>query len=336
MSQFHLLLETNADCPGGILLTGLIKQCYQNLAFYHDYIKSDNIVKMPMDEPTLFVETLVNLYQDVVNSTQSPYITFLSSNYRPLNSEMDLLPKIATLMELASQHNVIQNLKMENNNLTVAEHKIDLVYQKSDSFIDTDDQVHYCLYQNSPTEIADYLKLLKERKFLAVNSFPSILVAENKRVLALLQLPEFQAYFTEQQKLAIKELCPKTFSLTSHQSINQEIVNEVIKHKDDYVLKRVIDTQGRGVTMGREASQEKWHTLITHAIDRPFVIQEFIAQKPPLVYSADITPRLLRMNQTLSLFLLQGKASGLVMRSAPELITNINQTGLFQNVYVTK
>lgn len=143
---------------------------------------------------------------------------------------------------------------------------VDLVCQKFDAFIDDDMQAKPCIYEKSPEELAAYFSGIKNNKTVTVNSFPSSLVAGNKRLLAYLHLDNFKKYFSVEENNAIDKLIPKTSTFVD--GINQpskEQINDFIANKNNFAIKKVIATRGRGVVIGKQCSPELWQTYLSEA-----------------------------------------------------------------------
>lgn len=326
------LLETNCDCPGAIMFTPIVKNIYRNLDVY-DSINAYELYTQPIDKTSFFVESLIDVYRQTRGSS-NPDIAFLSSRYKPITSDMNLLEKIGLDLGLNCKHLAVQDLQVINNSTCFNKHQLDLCYQKFDAFIDSDDQAKPCIYDQSPAEVSAYWQGLLNKQMLTFNSFPSSLVAENKRILALLLKQEFQSCFTREEKDAIDKLCPETFSLSSHSSESKNRLEKIISHKDNYVIKRVIDTRGRGVWLGRELTDETWQKLVNSIVDKPYIVQEFIPHKPVSVYSAAEQPVKTAMFSNLALFMINGKSAGMLSRSSSELITNVGRSGCIRPVYI--
>ncbi|MDU0074646.1 MULTISPECIES: glutathionylspermidine synthase family protein [Bacillus] len=325
------LMETNCDCPGAILWVSYIKQIYETLDIFKEISNKYEINAQATDDPQLFIRSLIDVYKEVNGKKQDPNIGFLSSEYHPVLTDLDLLEKLATTMGLSAKHISIQKLQSVDNLPGWGNKPLQMAFHKFDAFIDENDQFKYCLYEGSVSEIEKYWNGLKNNQFIYVNSFPSALVAENKRILYLLKDKHIQSFFSKEQKDAIDMLIPETFSLTSQKP---EQIKEVINNKDQYVLKRVIDTRGRGVILGKFCPNDLWNRHVSHAIDKPFIMQKYIDQSKKTIIKPNGDPIPISVYQSLALYLVKGKASGLLCRSSIDPITNVGKRGAVQPAYV--
>lgn len=326
------IMETNCDCPGAILFVPKIKRIFRELKLLEPDIY-ENEIEQKMDTESFFIKSLVSVYNQYRDS-KLPNIAFLSSKYKPITSDMDLFENIGNNMGLKCTHEKVQNLQIKNDTLCTKNFIIDVTYQKFDAFIDEDGQAKPCIFDQSPCEVEAYWKSIQNKRVLTFNSFPSTLVGENKRILALLKMSRFQKYFTQSEKEAISELCPNTYSLVGLTEKDPLITN-IIENKDKYVLKRTIDTRGRGVFVGRQLNHEEWQQLIKLSLNSAYVVQEYIEHPKNAVQSPD-NEDVVEMYSNLAVFIIRGEPCGLLSRSSRNIVTNVGQNGCFRPVYILK
>ena len=330
------LMETNCDCPGAILWTPLIKYAYEELEYYREFVAPLGPIPQPIDDPYHFVNSLVRVYQKTKNTDALPNIAFLSSEYRPILTDMDLFERTALEMGCNAQHLAVQKLTGGAQGAWFGKHRADIIYQKFDAFIDDHGQFKSCIYEHLPDEVSAFWCGLEEGTFLYFNSFPSIAVAENKRLLALLKEPELRLGFTPEQITAIDEFCPQAFTLNKNDAKQRELVDDVLGNRAAYVIKRIIDTRGRGVTIGLYCTQDDWENAVEQAIDGPYIVQEYIPHQPQPVLGSEKETREHAMFSNLGMFMFDGQAAGLFCRSSPDPITNVARGGAIQPVYVVR
>jgi len=330
------IMETNCDCPGAILMQTMFKPAYEELEVYRAGIASLGPVPQPADDRYFFLRSMVDVEQGIRGRERTPTILFASSTYRTILSDLDLLERAAGELGLSARAMPVQNLMTVNGRPAWNDLPIDLVWQKFDAFIDESGQYRPCIYETSPTECDVYWRALLDQRFVYFNSFVSAMVAESKRILHVLMLPEIQALLTESQRAATKELCPQTFPLQVRPVGDFPSAREVIAHKDEYVLKRVIDTRGRGVSLGCEQTAEAWQTQVNESIGGPVVAQRYIEHPAQRMLVAEDEPIRERMFANVAMFMIGGRAAGLLGRASPDRRTNVARSGVFQPVYVVE
>lgn len=328
------MMETNCDCPGGLMFTPRIQRAHKNTSFFQKLFKVNDFIEQPVDSEEILIRNMINTFQDVRKTHRRPNIAFLNSHYHPLYTELKLFEETAKKMGLNSKSLAFQDLTDCRGKLGWNDIQMDIAYQKFDAFIDEKGNAVPCIHESE--EIAKkslYQKAMNKDEFLYFNSFPSSLIAENKRIMALLVDPTFQRYFTYEQKKAIKSICPKSFCLDNTLEYKDKI-DEVLLNKDKYVLKKVIDTRGRGVFIGKFMSQDKWKECVFEAIHKPFVVQEYITPYTYMAYGTKIIPEKEKVTGVISMYLIQGKPVGICCRSSNEAITNISRNGFAQPIYI--
>lgn len=327
------LLETNCDCPGAILFTPMINKILKEIEAYPQIVKEIKL-HQPIADQEIFIQSLKKVYQKLCGSN-IPNIGFLTSSFRTISSDMNLLEKIGKKMGINCKHINIQELRSTNNRICFDDHPIDVAYQKFDAFIDEDNQAKPCIFEHSPNEVEAYWKAINEEKMLVFNSFPSALVAENKRTLAYLQQPEIMKYFTAEENEVINNFIPKTYSFYKKTDKGQLADIEMfIKDKNSYVIKRAIDTRGRGVFIGSECDISLWKTLVQKTLKEPYIIQEYIHNNSSEIYSATDMPIRTNMYSNLAMFIIAGSPCGLISRASTEIVTNVGKSGCVRPVYV--
>ena len=132
--------------------------------------------------------------------------------------------------------------------------------------------------------------------------------------------------------MAIEELCPRTHSIRSL-PLQEELIKDILNNKDKYVIKRVIDTRGRGVWIGKCTTVIEWSNLVEKTINGPYVVQEYIQHPKDVVLSSNST-KPMSMYTNLAVFMIEGKAAGILARSSDSMVTNVGQSGCVRPVYV--
>jgi hypothetical protein len=321
------IMETNCDCPGAILYLSAIAAVIRQHSACSWLAPRAALLPLPLEDPDFFVRSLVAAHG--ARSGAAPSIGLLNSRYRTLTTDLNLLEASAHRLGLRARQLPVQALQLRRGRVGWDDAELDLAYQKFDAFIDDDGQARPCIFEHSRDEVAAYWHGIETEQFAYANSFPSALVAENKRILWLLSDPDLRSMFTADEREAIDALCPETFP------VDRDCAETLVQCREDYVLKRVIDTRGRGVIIGRHSSADQWAAAVTEAVRRPTVAQRYIPHPPRAVLGvADCVPT--PMFQNLGLFLIAGRAAGLICRASTDPITNIARHGAMQPVFVVE
>lgn len=327
------ILEPNCACPGGILVTPTIKNLLMKLEYHKNAMKNYNIIEQHVDDESYFVKFLIKLYKDQTKSTKEPVIAYLNSRFRTVTSDLEQFLSIGQKLGLQVINAYIEDIEYRNGVVYCGNRSIDIGHSKYEFFVDEQEMVHPCFYQDNISESQGYTLSVANNHFLHVNPFPSILVPENKKVLALIQDNDFITNLTLEQRNALQTLCPKTFVLLSGSSKLNATIAELKANKDNYVIKSSMDTRARGIYIGKLCDTSMWDDLLNKAIDGPYIVQEYIASRQENVLIPESVESVM-MNTTLAMYLIGGKASGLLCRSSPQLTTNFYASGVFRPAFV--
>ncbi len=227
-------------------------------------------------------------------------------------------------------HAYVQEVKYEKENLFYQNKKIDLVHHKFDAFIKENGQDRPCIYEHNINEIKDYIQCLKDKNTVCINPLPSMKVAENKRVLALLHDRNIRKFLKKNEIEAINKLVPDTRCLKSN---DKELLSKVLNNKNEYVIKNVLDTRSRGVFIGKDLEQKDWKIIVKNSIDFPRIIQKYVQHKSEMVHPINQENKI-KMFSNIALYLVKGKGSGLLCRASTGLKSNFYASGILRPVYI--
>lgn len=326
------IMETNCACPGGISLVPSIKKVYSETQAFSAYTKDKQLVPQPIDDETFFVKSMLEVYQEV-NGNSPETIAFINSSFHSINTDIPHLIKSAKKMGYKAFHAYAEDIEYKSGRASYKGINVDLAHHKFDAHIDDKGQDRPCLFKEKIDEVRAYLDATKDNALVYLNPFPSMKVAENKRILALLHDSPLRCLLSDEQKKVVDELCPTTYFLTNSSQKDIRRINYVKMCKDHYVIKRVLDTRSRGVVIGQECSQEHWNNTVEEAINFPCIVQEYLRHITSLVYPP-YGAQPVKMQSNVALFLVKGKAAGLLCRAAPGLKTNVYAAGLLRPVYM--
>jgi hypothetical protein len=105
----------------------------------------------------------------------------------------------------------------------------------------------------------------------------------DKRNLALLRFLAEEGKFSEADNRLLKKCLPWTVEFKSKTvdfKGEQRTVTDLIKNKDNFVIKPFGGMQGEGVSVGKFLTQERWEEVIAETLDSgEFILQEFCDSK---------------------------------------------------------
>jgi protease II len=167
----------------------------------------------------------------------------------------------------------------------------------------------------------NYINAIKGGNVIAVNSFASSYLIEDKMVLALLWDKDFETFFTEEEIELARSITVKT-QVVAKLSANDLLVTK--KDKDQLVLKKGLDTRGRSVFIGKGMPQKSWDNIIDtckNDLQSSYVIQEY-KEHESYVDNQGITKYISH-----AYFVLAGEPQGMFTRFSTSQVTNVGKCG---------
>ncbi|EFA81320.1 hypothetical protein PPL_05300 [Heterostelium album PN500] len=329
----HGILEFNTNSPGSLFLTSIARTIYEKLpCFQGKFDFSKKVVPQLIDDEEYFLEYLISFYQRVKQTIKKPSIAYLiSKEYISSILDRDIFLEIGKRMGLDVFVADISDLEYSKEvGLSYQGQTIDFVWSKVLIRLGSENM----FYSNElNVESNKYFQAIKDGKVFSLNSFHSSFVSENKKTLALLYDKRFSHLFNNCQLEAIKQLVIPSYVLHSKDPNYYDLKSKVLSNKDLYVIKGSLSGRGKSIFIGCEMTQEEWEKKLEEVVDGPFMIQKFVKSKVSQVLSP-FSRNYEEMVTTFGIYLLGGKTCGNMIRSSPNLITNIHSSGLFQNFFV--
>jgi hypothetical protein len=136
------------------------------------------------------------------------------------------------------------------------------------------------------------------------------------------------------------KLVPETYRLRDEPVVFEgERVNlpQLLRGRQrDFIIKAQMESMGRDILIGREASPAEWESKLAAALDGPYVAQRFVEERPLELFDPEEPGRPIAMHYTLALFFLGGAVQGMYNRVSPGYVTNVARGGARQDVIVVE
>lgn len=177
-------------------------------------------------------------------------------------------------------------------------------------------------------ELCTFVRAVRSGMLFVQNGQRGRWIGDNKLCLAVLSDPRFRDLLAPDDWELLRPHIP--WSRNAALCTRREIAT-VRASPDRYVLKRPLDTRGRGVHVGREvAGGAKWADAVDRAVRESWLVQEFHA--PTKIRTG------LLGDQTafhdLSVGVVNGSVGGAFIRSSGELRTNLALSGRMHPVFL--
>jgi len=178
------------------------------------------------------------------------------------------------------------------------------------------------------SELDVFVESLHDRSLFVQNGLRGRWIGDNKLCLAILYDEAFRYLFNPDDWALIHDHIPWSANLAL--CPNPEVA-EIRRHPEDFVLKRPLDTRGRGVVIGPEIEDpEAWNAAVDVALEQGWLVQEFVT-------GTEIEPDPGSVDQNrhdLALGAINGKISAVFMRSSSEMRVNVARSGRLHPVFM--
>lgn len=257
-------VEVNGDIPMGSVGNDGAIRLFQGLdiypAFRRRYEVRPNIVNFGM------VYTFMHAWQSW-GGTGTPRIGILSfpggmqDTFARLNEEALRAQGFEAIAAYP------EDLEFSGGRLRAKGRVVDLVYRLQ----------HYFDVLERADEMAPLLEAVKAEAVCMVNPFRSA-VMSNKSLFALLTDPAHDFGFSDTEREAIRAHVPWARTLLDGRSTDPDgrpvdLLEFVIGHKDELVIKPTHEASGAGVVLGWECDGAAWEGAVRDALADDFVVQ---------------------------------------------------------------
>jgi uncharacterized circularly permuted ATP-grasp superfamily protein len=182
-----------------------------------------------------------------------------------------------------------RDMEYRNGKLWAGDFRIDMIYKRV---------LFSELIQRMGLE-SPVVRAVRDRAVFITNSASAKMLAK-KASLAFLSDEANAHLFTAEELDAIHQHIPWTRRVTDRKTLYQskevDLMEFIVDHRENLVLKPNDEYGGKGVVIGWQTSTDEWNETMQHALTTPFVVQErvqLIQRDFPMVMNdkLDISPR---------------------------------------------
>lgn len=311
-------IEFNVNHPGGIerldKLANIIYDFYKpEIEFKNLNSISENYLKM--------VEKIWTK-----SSKNGNMIMFYGSRFDERDKKaLEIISKnISKTIGIKIYITHINKLQYKLNNLYLKNKKISFAYRA---------ELLQRFWQYDYKVVKPLLQALKEKKIIMYN-LPKAYICGTKDLFALWYEKWFRKMLTKKEIYLIDKYIPKTMILNN----NLLIKKDILKYKNNWVIKPVAGLRGSRVYIGKKLTDCKWHKVVnTHFGSKHYIIQKAInIAKYPIININTKTKDITRFEGyvNVSPWLIDGNLSGITARFSTDLIINIAKGGGIMTIFV--
>ncbi|MBT8489334.1 MAG: hypothetical protein KJO65_10970 [Gemmatimonadetes bacterium] len=172
-----------------------------------------------------------------------------------------------------------------------------------------------------------FVHAVRDRALFVQNGQRGRWVGDDKLCLAIISDPDFRYLFDPDDYAELQKHVPWSRNL---RLVPSDILEEVSRDRDRFVLKKGLDTRGRGVVVGAGVTEEDWDEAVRRGVADGWLVQEF---HPTCWVERDFDAPALQRHD-LALGAINGRLTTLFMRSSGELRVNMARTGRMHPVFM--
>ena len=308
------VLETNANCPGAVLSCGIASRRWR------DYLSSA-CIEMPKPLNHESVNWMARWFIQTATVATDIAPAFVALFREDGGNRLEL-PGLAR--QLADEG--VEAVEVDPRELTLSASGVASVRGR---------RVHHGYWKLGIREFTRmrptldaFAAAVRQRTVFVQNGLRGRLIGDNKLCLAILSDPKFERLLDAKDLHVIRNHIPWSRALIT---CTKQEVERVRSNRAAYVLKRPLDTRGRGVIVGRGLkTQTEWDHALRSAINEGWLVQEFCTTTET---RADFRGGLMHRHD-LSVGVINGNLAGAFLRSSGELRLNVARTGRLHPVFM--
>jgi len=306
-------VETNANCPGALLSCGIAARRWRGLLAAHGVVTPP---PLEYEAPEWMASWLIRTAEEETGVAPELFVLLREEGGNRLE-----LPGLAAQLRGLG----VETLEADPRELTPS--TTGYVRLRGRPVRHAYWKVGIPEFLRMLPQLEGLVRALQERRLFVQNGFGARFIADNKLCLAALSDPRFDALFDPADLAIIRPRLPWSRNLAL---CTPAEIRRVCSRPRDYVLKRPLDTRGRGVVIGREVrSTASWRDTVSYAVKEDWLVQRFCVTTRLADEAAAAPTRL----HDLSLGLTNGGLVGAVIRSSHELRTNVALSGSVHPVF---
>jgi len=313
-------IEFNINHPGGTERLDHLTEIINN--FYDNKIKLQN--KNNIFEN--YLKTVKKLYKKVGGKNAMGIAYGSTFDMHDLKALEKIAKEVSKILKIKVFIDNFKNYISKKDGLYYKNNRISLLYRA---------ELMQRFWQYDYKDVKPILECLEDKKILMYN-LPSAYIGGTKNLFALWHENWFWKKINKFEIEAIKKYIPRTYSLNSKQIKKIDI----LKKKDNWVIKPIAGFGGSRVYIGKEQTDKKWQKIVEiHFGSKHFILQEFIKTDTMPILS--LNTQIKEINKldgylNISPWLIDGKLVGISVRYAPKLIINVKKGGGIMSTLIYK
>jgi len=295
------VLETNANCPGGLIFAG-----YAAAAFRSALAEIECAV-MPYESRTWMADWYIRTTAALRGQAPKAFVILRTEGGHRL--ELDEHAQAFRALGSSVVEGDPRRLSIDGEGVARLDgNAYQFGYHKV-SFVDLD---------SMGSEAEAYLMAVAQQRLHVQNGIASRFIGDNKLCLAVMRDSAF-AHLFHPDDLAV--VMPHLAWAANARRLTPGEVAAVEKDPGGFVLKKPLDTRGRGVVVGADCSFDDWRRSVKVAMDDGWLVMEAVEPTRLLAPTGELE------RHDLAIALVDGKVEGGYARSSTERKVNVARNG---------
>src|SRR5688572_13138578 len=312
--------EYNAETPAGPSFNDVLTEVFYALPAMREFVKRWDVRPIPARHNVL--HALLEAYEAWSGRRASPRIAVLDWLDVPTRREFTLFQEYAERQGVQCVVVDPRNAEFRGGRLTFDGAPVDLIYKRV---------LISELIERGGTD-HPVVRAVRERAVCMVNPF-ACKILHKKASLAVLTDERNAALFTPQEREVVAANVPWTRVVeerrTTHDGTAIDLVEFIVEHKEQLVLKPNDEYGGKGIVLGWEVDDAAWGEALRTALCEPYIVQERVSL-PSEPYPSVVDGRLVvadRMLDTAPYVVYGQYVDGCLTRLSTAALLNVTAGG---------
>ncbi|KVT70095.1 hypothetical protein WK56_19375 [Burkholderia ubonensis] len=321
----YQILETNTDCPGGVIQNGLAGRIWEEQKSGNPLVGDMALTATTQPfvaDPDVFLKELLAAHRERTGAEpESAAIVTFKGRF---TNEVERM--VHGLNKLGVESWTVDAAELRRSAGRLVDQRgrrIDIAYNK----LDLRDLIDEPL-------VDDYLKATADGDVTFLNPLICQWPLADKAILALLSDPQYGSLFSDEERELCKRHVPWTRLLGANVTTidptgsRSDLLRYAVGHRTGLVLKPTNATRGQGVVIGATVDQANWEQALSSALnDGTHVIQEYI-EAPQLAAPHPATGEIQTMAAGIDIYGYGGRFAGFQARASLDPVMNVGKRGI--------
>ncbi len=257
-----------------------------------------------------WVEEFMNIYGTFKHKKNNPHVAIIDFMESATNEEFKIFAKSFEKKGISVEICEIRDLTYENGELkSPTGHTIDAIYRRA---VTSDIMKHY-------DEVQPFINAVEDENVCLIGDFRTQIV-HNKVLYKILHDERTKAFLTEEENAYVKAHVPYTVSLADDRFDYEDVIN----HKNNWIIKPEDSYGSKGVHAGVECNDEEWKAFVDECVNTDYILQQFCVpyESMNIDLVKDVDAHFRPYSNLTGLFVYNGKFKGCYSRiSQSEIIS---------------